>query len=110
MANYQIAIHRCALERFIDTPSAVGHGWQVEDGQLVYKWMEHSHAPQSVLKSINYMSMKSGRKGTCSCIKGGLPCIDYCQCVQELCANRSSHEVVGSGSDYDTDIDDSDVD
>ena len=39
-ANYQITIHRRALERFIDAPSAVGHGRQVEDGQLVYKWME----------------------------------------------------------------------
>ena len=83
----------------------------MEDGQLVYKWMEHSHAPQSALKSINYMSKKSGCKGTCSCIKGGLPCTDnafnniegvgtdYCQCVRELCANRPSHEVVGSGTD-----------
>ena len=56
------------------------------------------------------MIKKGGRKGTCSCIKGGLPCTDYCQCVRELCANRPSHEVVGSGSDYDTDSDDSDVD
>ena len=60
-ANYQIAIHRRALERFIDAPSAVGHGWQVEDGQLVYKWME---------KSINCKCKKSDCKGTCSCIKG----------------------------------------
>ena len=44
------------------------------------------------------------------CIKGGLPCTDYCQCVRELCANWPSHEMVGSGSDYDTDSDDSDVD
>ena len=108
--NCQIAIHRRALERFIDAPSAVGHGWQVEDGQLVYKWMEHSPAPQSVLKSIYCKCKKSDCKGTCSCIKGGLPCNDYCQCVRELCANRRSHEVVGSGSDYDTDSDDSDVD
>ena len=55
-------------------------------------------------------------------MKGGLPCTDntfyniegvgtdYSQCVLELCANRPSHEVVGSGSDYDTDSDDSDVD
>ena len=69
-ANYQIAIHRHALERFIDAPSAVGHGWQVEDGQLVYKWMDHSPAPQSVLKSMNCKCKKSGCKGTCSCIKG----------------------------------------
>ena len=42
--------------------------------------------------------------------KRGLPCTYYCQCVRELCGNRPSHEVVGSGSDYDTDSDDSDVD
>ena len=107
--HYQIAIHRRALERFIVTPSAVGHGWQLEDGQLVYMWLEHSPAPQSVLKSINCKCKKSDFKGTCSCIKGGLPCTDYCQCVRELCSNRPSHEVVGSASDYDTDSDVSDV-
>ena len=32
------------------------------------------------------------------------------KCVRELCANRTSHEEVGRGSDYDTDSDDSDVD
>ena len=79
----------------------------MEDGQLVYKWMEHSPAPQSVLKD---KCKTSGCKGTCSYIKGGLPCTVYYQCVRELCANRPSHEVVGSGSDYDTDSDDSDVD
>ena len=49
-------------------------------------------------------------RNTCSYIKEGLPCTDYCQGVRELCANRPSHEVVDSGSDYDTDNDDSDVD
>ena len=80
------------------------------NGQLVYKWMEHSQAPQSVLKSIDCKCNKSGCKCTCSCIKGGLPCTYYCQYVRELFANRPSHEVVGSGCDYDTDNDDSDVD
>ena len=61
-ANYQIAIHRRVLERLNDAPSAVGHGWQVEDGQLVYKWVEHSPAPQSVLKSLNCKCNKSGSK------------------------------------------------
>ena len=75
--------------------------------QLVYKWMEHSPAPQYVLKSINCKCKKCGCKGTCS---WGLPCTDYCQYVRELCANRPSHEVVGSGCDYDTDSDDADVD
>ena len=69
--NYHIANHRRALDRFIDAPSAVGHGWKVEDGQLVYKWMEHSPAPQSVRKSINCKCKKSGCKGTGSCLKGG---------------------------------------
>ena len=84
-ANYHIAIHRRALERFIDASSVVGHGLQVEDGQLVYKCMEHLPAPQSVLKSINCKCKKSDCKGTCSCIKGGLPCTDYCQCSGTLC-------------------------
>ena len=39
----------------------------MEDGQLVYKWMEHSPAPQSVLKSINCKCKKSGCNNTCSC-------------------------------------------
>ena len=56
--NNQMAIYCRALERFIDAPSAAGHGWQGEDGQLVYKWMEHSAAPQSVLKSINCKCMR----------------------------------------------------
>ena len=64
----------------------------------------------TVLKSINCKFKKRGCKGTCSCPKGGLLCTDYCQCDRELCANRPSHEVVGSESGYDTDNDDSDVD
>ena len=80
----------------------------MEEGQLVYKWMEHSPAPQSVLKSINCKCKKSVCKGTCSYIKGGLPCTDYCQCVRELCANRPSHGVVGGWQN--TDSDDSDED
>ena len=71
--------------------------WQVEDGQLDYKWMEHSQALQSVLKSIGCKCNTSGCKGTCSCINGGLPCTYYCPCARELCANRPSHEVAGSG-------------
>ena len=38
-------------------------------------------APQSVLKSINCKFKKSGCKDTCSCLKGGLACTNYCQCV-----------------------------
>ena len=64
----------------------------------------------AVLKSINYKFKKSGCKGICSCLKRRLPCTDYCQFVHELCANRPSHEVVGSGSGYDTENDESDVD
>ena len=67
---------------FIDTPSAICHGWQAEDGQLVYKWMAKSPAPHYVLNSIK--CMQSGYKCTCSCLKGRLPCRDYCQCVSEL--------------------------
>ena len=77
---------------------------------MVYKWMKNSPAPQSVLKSMNSKCKKSGCKGTCSCLKEGLPYTNYCQCVRELCANQPSHEVVDSGSDYATDSDDSDVD
>ena len=68
---------------------------------------KNSPAPQSVLKSINCKCKKSGCKGTCSCLKRGTT--DYCQCVREHCANGPSHEMVGSGSGYDTDSDDSDV-
>ena len=88
------------LERFIDAHSAVGHGWQVKDGQLDYKWMKNNPAPQYVLRSINCRFNKSGCKCTCSCLKGELPCTDYCQCVLELCANRPSHELVGSESGW----------
>ena len=66
--NYQTAIHRRCPERFIDAPSAVGHGWQVEDGQLVHKWMDNSPVQQSVLKSINCKHKKSGCKDNCSCL------------------------------------------
>ena len=69
--KHQIAIHHRCLERFLDEPSTVGHGCQVEDGQLVYKWIENSPAPQSVLKSINCKLKKNGCKDTCSCLKGG---------------------------------------
>ena len=76
--NDQIAIHRRCLERFIDAPSAVGHGWHVEEGELVYKCMENSPSPQSVLKSINCKCKKSGCKCNYSCLKEGLPCTEYC--------------------------------
>ena len=62
--NYQIGVHCHSLERFIDAPFAIGDGWQVEDGQLVYKWMKNDPVSQSVLKSINCKFKKSGCKCT----------------------------------------------
>ena len=38
-ANYQACIWKRILEQETDTPSPEGHGWMIEDGQMVIDWM-----------------------------------------------------------------------
>ena len=50
--NYQCAIWRRSLDRNPDIPSPVGHGWRVDDRQLVIDWGDTSPAPEAVMELI----------------------------------------------------------
>ena len=88
-ASYQAAIHQRSLEQIIDAPSPVGHGWKLEDGELVFDWMSQPPAPPSVLQDIKCNCRQNGcSSNRCSCQKANLPCTELCNCCD--CLNASN--------------------
>ena len=85
-------------------PSPVGHGWQMENGELAIHWGSLPPAPESVLEFANC----SGRcrrtnctdSAKCTCLENGIPCTDLCKCKRESCSNVSGQvEDFGDESD-----------
>lgn len=105
-ANYQAAIHRRALDPFINAPSPDGFGWIVKDGDLIISWMTKDPAPQQILGSL-HCGCKTGTctGGRCSCHKADLACTDLCKCVHcdnvRLTENSVSCESDSEDSDLD---------
>ena len=54
-ANYQALIWKWCLEQETETPSPEGHGWMIEDSQIVIDWMQGLPAPQVVMELIASM-------------------------------------------------------
>lgn len=100
-ANYQAAIHRRAMVQFINAPSPVGHGWQMENDELSYKWMTQPPAPDILLEVVQCSCKTGCESGKCSCAKSKVNCTDMCKCVN--CSNcQTSVEI---DEDYSSDSD-----
>ena len=86
-ACYQAAIWRRALMCKPEVPSPHNHGWCLHDGELHIDWMSQLPAPREILElvSCRCKSEQSCSTGRCSCMRNGLPCTDWCGCID--CAN-----------------------
>lgn len=108
-ANYQCAIHRSSLERYIDVPSPADHGWKVEDGKVSIKWMNRGSYPPELLQIDSCKCKKSKcETNQCACRRAGLSCTDLCACID--CANtiQTLQEVELQNGDADSDSDEED--
>ena len=94
-ANYQAAIYKRALEADPHVPTPHGRGWTVDGDQISIHWTDLPPAPDSVMEFVNcYCKKNKCSKGNCSCLEKGLPCTDYCQCVD--CENVPHESDQGS--------------
>jgi len=89
-ANYQAAIWRRATVADAQVPSPHGHGWLVEDQELVIDWMDKDPAPKSLLELVSCACKKGCNSARCSCKKNTLPCTDMCIC--DTCDNYRDFE------------------
>ena len=78
-ANYQASIWRKCLEQHPDIPSPDDHGWAIEDGLLVIKWMTGLPAPEAVLEIIACNCKKECTLPKCECLANGFKCTPACK-------------------------------
>ena len=101
--NYQAMIWNQDDEAQPTIPSPIGHGWNIEDGQIVPVLCEMPCAPDSILQLIRCSCVKNRCSAPCKCLANNLPCTDMCECGgnDELCDNDFHNEldVTDSGSE-----------
>ena len=106
-ANYQCAIWKRSLSRNPDIPSPVGHGWRVDDGQLVIDWGDASPAPEAVMELIACNCPRKCLKESCTCLQNGMSCTYLCKLP--TCSNMQEEEEEEPGKiDFEGSSDDDD--
>lgn len=79
-ANYVAGIWQRSLEPQPSVPSPSKYGWNENtDGELSYKWMTCSPAPEGVLKMIICECRQECKKPYCPCANSGIVCIEACR-------------------------------
>ena len=106
--NYQAAIWQRALQSEPDIPSPIGHGWSLNDEQLLtIQWTTKQPAPDELLLLIACNCLTGCGSGRCSCLRSGFHCTAACGCTD--CANTDQSQLRGgdlsSGDDTDDDDD-----
>ena len=107
-ANYQAAIWRKALTAKPVLPEPDGHGWLVQDSQLLIDWMDQQPAPLELLELVSCSCAAGCITARCSCPKASLPCTDACAC--ENCDNAATTEVEDGTDRSDDQLDQSNCD
>ena len=106
-ANYQACIWKRCLEQETDTPSPEGHGWMIEDGQIVIDWMQRLPAPQVVMELIACKCSRVCKAPECQCVANALKCSPACK--NQVCDNMIDDDFEDSVDDT-ADEDESDYD
>ena len=106
--NYQAAIWQRALQSEPDIPNPIGHGWSLNDEQLLtIQWTTKQPAPDELLLLIACNCRTGCSSGRCSCLRSGFHCTAACGCTD--CANTDQSQSRGgdlsSGDDTDDDDD-----
>ena len=66
------------------------YGWEEQDGQLFLKKLSHGDKliPGDLLKKVSCKCKKNCSTRSCSCVKNGLKCSEYCKhCMGKNCKN-----------------------
>ena len=92
------------MEQESDTPSPEGHGWMIEDGQLVFNWMQGLPAPQDVIACKYSRDCKAPE---CQCVANALKCSPACK--NQFCDKVIDDNFEENGDDT-VDEDESDYD
>jgi hypothetical protein len=92
-ANYQASIYKQSLVQMPSHPPPVGHGWQMENGELTIHWGSLPPAPESILELVNCTGRcrrtNCSDSEKCTCLENGIPCTDLCKCKRDTCSNVS---------------------
>ena len=94
-ANYQACIWKRCLEQETDTPSSEGHGWMIEDGQLVIDWNTGVACPQVVMELIACKCSRVCKAPECQCVANALKCSPACKI--QFCDNMIDDDFEESG-------------
>lgn len=101
-ASYQTAIYRRCLKQYILAPSPVGHGWELTNERLTFKWMSIPAAPPEILQHVHCGCKKTHCNATsCSCHKANLPCTELCKCSD--CQNTYTLRALEDDDEYSDD-------
>ena len=95
-ANYQACIWNRCLEQEAEVPPE-GHGWMIEDGQLVIDWMQGLPAPQVVMELIACKCSRMCKAPECQCIVNALECSPACK--NQFCDNMIEDDYEETGDD-----------
>ncbi|XP_028415026.1 uncharacterized protein LOC114538109 [Dendronephthya gigantea] len=111
-ANFESYVRKHATIPILASPSPVGYGWKLEEGELQIVWGTQPPAPESILEYVDCKCKKGCTTNRCSCHKSGLKCTELCQCngcenyesaeeLSELEAQFLEYEYGEEGDDYD---------
>jgi len=99
-ACYQTAIWKRGLDCNPEIPTPVGKGWELNNQELVFDWMDGQPAPQAVLELMACSCSRACKAPNCKCINNGLYCSDMCKLAG--CDNMQSDLLIEDES-YDED-------
>ena len=101
-ANFQATIWNRCLSPNLNVSLPQNNGWLLSDGQLEIAWMTKPAAPDSLIEFVQCKCKTGCQTMRCSCLKSGLKCTDFCQCVN--CQNGK--EKVSSDESDDDELSD----
>ena len=81
MVKEKVTIWNRCLSPNLNVPRPENNGWLVSEGQLEISWMTKPAAPESLIELVQCKCKSGCKTMQCSCLKSGLKCTDFCQCV-----------------------------
>ncbi|XP_062498902.1 uncharacterized protein LOC134176238 [Corticium candelabrum] len=86
-SNYQAFLWKQCLQHG-EVPSPIGHGWDIDDGDINVLWMTLSSAPLALLELLRCGCSSGCNSARCRCFKNNMPCTDACKCKE--CVNAAA--------------------
>ena len=96
-ANFQATVWNQCLSSNLNVPLPENNGWLVSEGQLEISWMTKPATPDSLIEFVQCKCKTGCETMRCSCLKSGLRCTDFCQCVN--CQNGKENANLDDSDD-----------